>query len=240
MRTVAVVLFVIWYLIFMLPVHIVAWAQGKKDPNKRFAIGYASVKWAFSLCLFFAGNRLEVIGKENIPEGACLFAGNHRSYFDILITHTNNGRPTGYVAKKEILKAPLLPLYMKDIGCIFLDRDNPKEGLKSVLQGAEYLKNGHSMFIFPEGTRNHNEELLPFKEGSLKMAEKAKVPICPVAIINSDRHMELNGKGLHIRKAKVKLIYGKPFYISDLEREDRKKSAAYTQARVQELIDANK
>lgn len=58
-----------------------------------------------------------------------------------------------------------------------LNRDNIKEGMKTILKGIELIKNGSSVFIFPEGTRSKDEELLPFKEGSLKIAEKVNAPL---------------------------------------------------------------
>ena len=74
-------------------------------------------------------------------------------------------------------KVPLLRLWMRYIHCLFLDRSNVKEGLKTILAGVDELKNGHSIWIFPEGTRNRGEEgsMLEFKEGSLKMADKVDV-----------------------------------------------------------------
>ena len=77
-------------------------------------------------------------------------------------------------------KIPILRTWMANVNCLFLDRKNIKEGLKTILQGIEKVKNGISIWIFPEGTRNTNEditELLPFKEGSLKIAEKSGCPV---------------------------------------------------------------
>ena len=76
------------------------------------------------------------------------------------------------------------------MNCLFLDRENMKESLKVILQGIEYIKEGHSIFIMPEGTRNQGEGLLPFKEGSLKMAEKTGCAIIPVALSNTDAVFE--------------------------------------------------
>mgnify|MGYP002233635792 CR=1 FL=1 len=83
-------------------------------------------------------------------------------------------RLTGYIAKKEMLKYPLLRDWMKRLYCLFLDRDNPKEGLKTILTAIDYVKKGISICIFPEGTRNDGEELsiLPFHNGSFKIARR--------------------------------------------------------------------
>ena len=59
-----------------------------------------------------------------------------------------------------------------------------------IKQGTEYMKQGHSMVVFPEGTRNQTDTLLPFREGGYKMAEKSKSPIVPVSICRSDLMLE--------------------------------------------------
>ena len=75
-----------------------------------------------------AGIELTVIGEENISEGPVLYIGNHRSFFDIVITYARCKNLTGYIAKKEMLSIPLLRTWMKRLYCLFLDRENPKEG----------------------------------------------------------------------------------------------------------------
>lgn len=104
------------------------------------------------------GVKVTVIGEENVPDEPVLFIGNHRSFFDILLTYSRCRNLTGYVAKKEMEKIPLLSTWMRFVHCLFLDRENPKEGLKTILQAIDYVKNGISICIFPEGTRNKGEE----------------------------------------------------------------------------------
>ena len=135
----------------------------------------------------------------------------------------------GFVAKKEMLRYPLLSDWMVNVNCLFLDRDDIKAGLKMILDGIEKVKNGVSVWIFPEGTRNRHDdilELLPFKEGSLKIAEKSGCPVVPVAMFGTadvfEKHIPF------IRPAHVIVEYGKPFYIKELEPENRKKAGAYT------------
>ena len=86
-----------------------------------------------------------------------LYVGNHRSYFDILAGYVSVPSLMGFVAKKEMEKIPLLSTWMKLVNCLFLDRENVKEGLKTILQGINQIKNGISVWIFPEGTRNESE-----------------------------------------------------------------------------------
>ena len=75
---------------------------------------------------------------------------------------------------------------MKNLHCLFLDRKDIKQGLKTILEGIEKVKSGISICIFPEGTRNKvNDTFLPFHEGSFKIAEKSGCPIIPMSIYNS-------------------------------------------------------
>ena len=152
------------------------------------------VQYMFSLILKLAGITVTVKGAENIPrDRAVLFVGNHRSYFDILVGYTTVPGFVGFVAKKEMEKIPLLRSWMKNVNCLFLDRKDIKAGLKTILEGIEKVKNGISVWIFPEGTRNRNKdlkELLVFKEGSLKIAEKSGCPVVPVAMVGTAEAFE--------------------------------------------------
>ena len=94
--------------------------------------------------------KVTVIGEENVPDEPVLFIGNHRSFFDILLTYSRCKRLTGYVAKDSMEKIPLLSTWMRYLYCLFLNRENPKEGLKTILQAIEYVKKGISICIFPE------------------------------------------------------------------------------------------
>lgn len=116
-----------------------------------------------------------------LPKAPVLYVGNHRSIFDIILSYPFLKNNTGFVAKESLKKTPLVGWWMWYLNCLFLNRENIKEGLKTILKGVELVKNGSSIFIFPEGTRSETEDLLPFKEGSLKIAEKGKCPIVPVA-----------------------------------------------------------
>ena len=117
------------------------------------------MQWGFKIILKITGVKVTVIGEENVPDEPVLFIGNHRSFFDILLTYSRCKRLTGYVAKDSMEKIPLLSTWMRYLYCLFLNRENPKEGLKTILQAIEYVKKGISICIFPEGTRNKGEEL---------------------------------------------------------------------------------
>ena len=221
---------VIGFLIFGFPLLAAQNSLGKKDPHQRDLESLKIIQTMFLFILRVSGVKVTVRGLENIPkDSAVLYVGNHRSYFDILVGYTTVPGPMGFVAKKEMLRYPLLSDWMVNVNCLFLDRDDIKAGLKMILDGIEKVKNGVSVWIFPEGTRNRHDdilELLPFKEGSLKIAEKSGCPVVPVAMFGTadvfEKHIPF------IRPAHVIVEYGKPFYIKELEPENRKKAGAYT------------
>ena len=138
-----------------------------------------------------------------------------------------------------MLRYPLLRDWMKRLYCLFLDRDNPKEGLKTILQAIDYVKNGISICIFPEGTRNDGEELslLPFHNGSFKIAEKSGCAIVPMSMNNTIDIFE--GHLPRIKKTHVVLEYGKPIYMKDLDKETKKHIGEYCQNIIRETIHKN-
>lgn len=239
-RFICVASFVILFLIFSIPLLIVEWIIGKFNMDIKNKSSLAIVNWTFRGCLRLAGTTVTVIGEENVPKDtAVLYVGNHRSYFDILLTYVRVPRPTGYVAKKEMLRYPLLVNWMKNLHCLFLDRNDIKQGLKTILTGIEKVKSGISICIFPEGTRNKtNDTFLPFHEGSFKIAEKSGCPIIPMSINNSSAIFEDHLP--KIKKAHVVIEYGKPVYIKDLPKEERKFLGVKIQNIIKEAYFKNK
>lgn len=240
LRTILTFAFVALFLVFSMPLHLVLWLIGKKKPIVKYRVSHKVIRWAFNACFWISGVKKNVIGADNIPtDTPVLFVSNHRSNLDILLTQTTTGVPVGFVAKKELRKVPLLGFWMCDIGCVFLDRANIKSAVKSISEGIEHIESGCSMSICPEGTRSHDSEMKEFKDGSLKMATKAKVPVIPVAVIGTDDCLE-NNAGLKITKGTVTIVYGEPINIETLDAEDKKHLGAYTQKFVKELYDAHK
>ena len=122
-RFICIVIFVILFLVLSIPLLIAEWIIGKFNPELKSRSSLAIVNWAFRVCLWFAGTQITYLGEERVPrDAAVLYIGNHRSYFDILMTYVRVPRPTGYIAKKEMLRYPLLVNWMKNLHCLFLDR----------------------------------------------------------------------------------------------------------------------
>ena len=239
-RLILVASFVIGFLLFFSGVLYRLKKLGQTDWETAEWKSLNIVRRAFSVILKTAGVKVTVKGAEHIPaDTPALYVGNHRSYFDIIITYARCPRLTGYIAKKDMEKVPLLRTWMRRLHCLFIDRENVKEALKTILAGIDNVKNGISMCIFPEGTRNKTDDLmLPFKEGSFKIAEKSGCPIIPMAITNSADVLEAHMP--RVKKAHVIVEYGKPIYPNELDKEQKKKIGAYCQNVIAEMLEKNK
>ena len=135
--------------------------------------------------LRITGVQLLVEGLDNIPKDtACVFVGNHRSYYDIPILLTALDAPHGILAKEELEKIPLLNRWMKLLGCVFVKRDDIRASVKALNDATAIVESGRSFVIFPEGTRYKGEEggAGEFKAGAFRIAIKTGVPVVPVAI----------------------------------------------------------
>lgn len=237
-RLILALLFLVIFFIISIPVFLIEWIIGKINHRKMVASSQFIVVSAFRVILFLCGVKRTVIGRENVPKKeAVLYIANHRSYFDVPIAYDSLPTLTGFMAKKEIAKVPFLRTWMRFLQCLFLDRSDIKQGLKTILQGIEQVKQGYSMFISPEGTRNHGADMLPFKEGSFKIAEKTGCAIIPVAISGSDDIFENHLP--YVRASHVVIEYGKPIYPKDLDKEQLKFLGAYVQGIIKEMLEKN-
>lgn len=239
-RVILLALFVTLFLICSIPLLIIEYFIGKFNMDVKNRSSLAIVNWAFRGCLFIAGTKVTYIGEENVPKDTpVLYIGNHRSYFDILITYIRVPRPTGYIAKKEMLRYPLLRDWMKNLHCLFLDRKDIKQGMKTILEGIEKVKSGISICIFPEGTRNKvNDTFMPFHAGSFKIADKTGCPIIPMSINNAASVFEDHLP--KVKKAHVVIEYGKPIYMSEMSREEKKHIDTIVQDVIKETYFKNK
>ena len=210
------------FLVLTLPLLFILWIVGMINSKAKDKASHAIIKWAFGLVLFICGTKITVYGEENVPtDRSVLFTGNHRSIFDILILYVKTTTPTGLISKKELAKVPIFNVWMKFIGCLFLDRDDIKQGLKTILKAIDMVKDGMNMAIFPEGTRNKEEgTFLPFKGGSFKIAEKSGCEIIPFTVIGAASIFEDHKP--KIKKSHVILCFGEPIPTKGLSRDEIK------------------
>ena len=241
LRLITAFLWAVFAMIFSLPAHWRWKSIAKKDPVRAWEKAGKYVRGFFRGLVRCAGTKVEVRGAENIPQDgqAALYVGNHRSYFDIIILHTLVPGKMAYVAKKEFRSYPLLPLYMEDMGSIFLDRDNVRESLKTINDGTERMKQGLSLGLFPEGTRNHTDQLLPFRAGGYRMSEKSDSPLIVMALSNFGQIFEEN-KFHFIRKRHVIIEFAKPVYPSQMSKDERKAFYDSIPDQIQAMLDIHK
>lgn len=216
------VLFLLTFLIISVLIQLIEEIVGLFSKKAKAVSSLAIVNWAFRVIIFISGTKLTVIGEENVPkEEAVLYVLNHRGYFDILLTYTRVPRPTGYVAKKEMLKYLTLTKWMKNLYCEFMDRSDLRKGMESINNCAEKIKKGISIAIFPEGTRNKSDApLLEFHKGSFKIAEKTGCKIIPVVLNNTSAVFE--DQFPLIRKQHVVLEYLPAIDVAVMDREEKK------------------
>ena len=222
--------------VISLPLYLYVCIIGKFNARKKVEVSQKIVVFFFNLLAFLTGTKVDARGIENVPKDeAVLFMGNHRGYFDIVAVYMSVPVLVGFIAKKEVKKIPALGVWMKYINCLFLDREDKKEGLKTIIQAIDNVKNGYSMFIMPEGSRSKTYEMLPFKKGSFKIAMKANCKIVPVSIANSAEVIE---KQFPRIKAKTIIVqYGKPIDLPNMSTEDLKQIDVITKQAIQEGLD---
>ena len=142
-RFILVCIVVIGYLILSIPILLVEWIIGKFSPMTKDVSSLRIIQAVFRFILWITGAKVTVFGEENVPKDTpVLYIGNHRSYFDILLTYSRCPIRTGYIAKKEMEKIPLLSTWMHYLHCLFLDRKDIKQGLKTILTAIKMP--GHS------------------------------------------------------------------------------------------------
>jgi 1-acyl-sn-glycerol-3-phosphate acyltransferase len=179
--------------------------SGQKNEMEKLIFKTAE-KWAYSL-VKLTGSTIEVRGRENLPEtGPFVIVSNHQGNFDIPILLGFLERPIGFISKIEVKKLPIVRDWMVYMNCVFLDRQDRRQAIKAINQGAENIKKGTSIVIFPEGTRSKGLEMNPFKSGSFKLAQKAEATIVPIAINGSFKIMENNGNRIKPANVTVTIL----------------------------------
>ena len=169
------------------PILVIAWLVNKHDLVYPWGL-FGANAW-----LRLSGVSVRVSGLELLdPRQAYVFVANHRSYLDTATLFVYTGRRIGLLAKKELLKVPILGVGMGFVNVMAIDRSNRERAIQTADAAAKRIQSGVSFGVFVEGTRAKPGELLPFKKGAFYMARQAGVPVVPIAIKNSDMLM---GKG---------------------------------------------
>lgn len=239
MRTILIILFLIIYYILSLPLYIVAWILGLKDKDREHDFAQAwVVNSGFRVLIWLSGVKVTVRGKENIPEGAAMYAFNHRSFYDIIVGYFTAPKRSLFVAKDSLAHVPLISRWMRDMHCLFLNRGDLRQGMQVIKQGIELLKTGHNVFIAPEGTRSKTDKMLKFHEATFKLADKSGCPIVPVALNNTAEIFEKHLPWVH--SGHVIIEYMKPVYMNEMDRDHKKHVGSMVHDMIEKKVEENK
>ena len=180
---------------------------------KRHHLVYPWALFGARWWLRLSGVRVSVKGLELLdPRQPYVFVSNHRSYPDTAALFIFTGRRIGVLAKKELLKVPVLGVGMGFVNVMAIDRTNRERAIRTTEAAAKRIQSGVSFGVFVEGTRALPGQLLPFKKGAFYMARQAGVPVVPVAIKNSD---VLMGKGTgEARSGTLEMVFMSPVEMS--------------------------
>jgi len=182
-----------------------------------------SIVWSFAklqarnVCRML-GVRVTIHGRELVEEGGpYIFTPNHQAHIDIAALIGHLPGQNRFASKKELFDEPMLGSVMRTLGMLPVDRDDPMKSI-DVLNRA--VAQGHSIVIFPEGTRSHDGNLLPFKKGAFVAAIEMGRPVVPVIVKGSQRVMPKGGY-LSIRPGDIEIVVKPPISTSGLDYEDR-------------------
>ncbi len=216
-------------------------------------------RWARA-SLRASGSRLEVLGLDNIPRlhslesnktylepgqvapparpMACVYAGNHTSYMDTPVIFAGLPFQFRILAKKELWPIPFIGWYLNRSGQIPIDTENPRATLSSLSAGVRTLRQGLSVYVFPEGGRTPTGELQPFLNGAAYLAIRAQVPLVPVALIGVYDLLPIHTRHFyhHPERRPLKLVIGTPIPTTSLTIRDADKLTAQLKADIASLL----
>lgn len=175
------------------------------------------------LLLKILGIRIKVFS-ENWPERSknYVFMCNHQSQLDIPVLESLlKDYKIRFLAKKSLFNIPFFGWGIKALGYVPVEREDPKEGLKSLLACVEKLKEGFSLVVFPEGTRSKTGELLPFKIGGFLIPIKAGISVCPVAIWGTRNILPKGSLWMRLKEREVRVYIGPVIEVSGLTLKDK-------------------
>jgi 1-acyl-sn-glycerol-3-phosphate acyltransferase len=157
------------------------------------------VKKFAALILRYGRVRYVVRGVEHKQEQDFVLICNHQSFFDgVIVNDMFADVHIGGIIKDELYNLPFISFWLKARHLLPLNRQNNREGIKTMLQAIEYANQGQPMFIFPEGTRSQSKQLLPFRDGAFKLAEKAKKTISVMVFHNGYQHTLFRPFTIHV------------------------------------------
>lgn len=210
------VIFMIFCLMALLGYYILLPLSSKRRARRMI---YRWVRFWGRVTVLSTGSKVEIEGLEKLPKqrNLCL-VGNHQSFFDIPALLGWIGIPAGFISKQELSKIPVLSHWMRLLPCVFINRKNAREAMRSFQMSAEVIAAGNPIVLFPEGTRSKSDTLGEFKPGSLKLPQMAGAIIVPFALSGTWRIYEID-KRIHASKVRIRIL--DPIYPDNPLYKDR-------------------
>ena len=178
---------------------------------------------------------VKVIGSDNVKKDqSYIIAANHQSQYDIFVVYGWFPGEFRWVIKKELRKAPVIGYFCEKAGHVYIDRSERQKALASINEAKERIQNGTSILFFPEGTRNKDDEMLPFKKGAFRFAIDMQLPILPVTIVGTRDILPTNTMALFPGRAKM--IIHKPLDVQGYSSSNMNDLMARVRAVIQKGI----
>ncbi|MEA3330736.1 MAG: lysophospholipid acyltransferase family protein [Campylobacterota bacterium] len=164
--------------------------------------------WIIRLSTFFT---TEIEGEED--PNAQMFLLNHQSDIDIAVMETSSKRDLAWVAKKELFNIPFFGLSLKLPENIAVERESKTSLIKLLKDAKDRMNKGKVITIFPEGTRSKNSKMLPFKVGAKIIADKYKICVQPVVLMQTAKYYDI--KKFYYKPGRIKVIYMDSFIADE-------------------------
>jgi 1-acyl-sn-glycerol-3-phosphate acyltransferase len=207
LRFLYVLLYMALYLIYSIPTLLkIKKLNSSLSVEEMDVIKHAMPKrWAKGI-IIRTGTNVKVTGENQIPAGPVLFVSNHEGDFDIPVLLGYIEKPFGFMSKVEVKKVPVISEWMDALNCVFIDRKNKRQSILSLRECMDKLKEGHSLVIFPEGTRSKSKSVNEFKTGAFRIALEAGVPIVPINISGTADIFENQKRGLKPANVEINVL----------------------------------
>ncbi len=171
--------------------------------------------WSW-LILKTTGVVVEVEGLDRLDRSrSYIFASNHQSIYDIPILFASLPFQLRILAKESLGRIPFMGWHLQRTGHVLVDRSNPGAGV--VRKMKRLVSEGHSLIVFPEGTRSTDGSVGRFKGGSFIIALQSGLPVVPISVIGS-RHVMFRGE-LMVRPGRVRVVVHEPIETRSVPRE---------------------
>ena len=195
---------------------------------------YPGMIWSRITCIITLCP-VKVTGKELIDnKKSYVFIANHQGAYDIFLIYGYLGQPIKWVMKQSLRKIPFVGYACEKAGFIFVDNSSPQAAAKAIKEAEKRLKNGASVFLFPEGSRTKTGELGNFKKGAYQMALDLRLPIVPVTINGSFNVLPIHTYLIHPHK--MEPIIHEPIETESIQMENIREAAV----KIKELVDESR